>query len=44
MCDQCRDRNTADRALWVTVRRALLMIVAAIEARHRLREKQNRAA
>lgn len=44
MCDQCRDQNTADRALWITVRRALLMIVAAIEARHRLREKQNRAA
>lgn len=34
MCEQCRRREDADRALWLTFRRALLMIAKAIQVRY----------
>ncbi len=34
MCEQCRRREDADRLLWQTVRRALLMVAAAIQKRY----------
>ena len=34
MCEHCRRREDADRALWMTFRRALLMIAKAIQVRY----------
>lgn len=34
MCDNCRRREDADKALWLTFRRALLMIAKAIQVRY----------
>lgn len=42
MCQNCTSREDADRLLWATLRRALLMAVKAIEARYQLgRDEQN---
>ena len=34
MCDACRRQHDADRLLWQTIRRALLMIAAGIQKRY----------
>ena len=44
MCDDCRRREDADRLLWATLRRALLMAVKAIEARYGLGRDDRKAA
>ncbi len=44
MCQQCAKRTEQDRAFWATARRALLMLVKAIDVKLGADEKQDKAA
>ena len=44
MCQNCTSREEADRLLWATLRRALMMAVKAIETRYGLGRDDRKAA
>lgn len=43
MCEHCRRREDADRLLWQTIRRALLMAAKAIQTRYEPQEERKAA-
>ena len=44
MCQNCTAREDADRLLWATLRRALMMAISAIEKRYSLGRDDRKAA